>query len=443
MPIPLNTNNESLFPRLGNIIGGANQENTARGGTASGRIADIYGDFINTDQQVVQTIYAQLDAYRLAGDTFQNYYQSLCQATLIQMANDSQPLNPPDLSTAIGVLQQQMLSTASGIQRPTVGSTVVEASGNYGDAIIITSTTNFDGRQLDYIFAETINVTVTSDQDRGATAGGEPITFVGAPAVNSVAWNWPQGSGTNISTNIINSDATTIISNGNFETWTSDVVPPTDWTIGVGTINSTVKRNATTVLRGDYSCEFLGNGSQLTNIQQEITLNASTVYGINLWLRKSSTPAAGVLNVAVLDNLGSPITDTQGNACSFNVTLTDTSVSASEWRAFNAFFRTPITLPPTTTLRIALTTALTNAVSLYIDCAAMAQATQLYNGGIYAAGFSGGTPSQIGDNWVITNTTTGTVQTFCRTLDRYWGLRDKGLFIPSITVGFIPDSLIS
>lgn len=444
MSIPL-TGSESLFVRLGHEIGGLNQLDTARGSALGTRTDTIYADFVNTDQTVVQGIFGQQDANRSANDQLAAYYQALTQSTLITMANDNSPLNPLDLPTAIAALDVQMISTTSGIQKPTVGATPTAASTNYGDATMVCSTTRFDGRQLDYIFAETINCVVTSDQDRGATAGGEPITYTGAPAVPATAWNWPQGSGAGISTTVINATNATLVTNGDFETWTSAVLPPSNWTILEGLINVDVLRNATVadVLSGNYSCEFLGDGSTLSEITQDLTLAPSTVYCMCVWLKKSATPATGVLRVRMIDNLSAVITNAQGAANSYNVTLTDSSVSTSVFRPFTMFWQTPVTLPPTITLDIALTTALESGKSLYIDRVALGVATQLYAGGPYAAVFSGGTPSQIGDYWTIAVTNSAGVTSFCRSLDRLWNLRVLNMFIPSITVGYIPDSLIT
>lgn len=439
MSIPFITS-EGVFTRWGHEIGGINEQNTARGTTFGNRITTIFSDYTTTDENLMNGIYTQQDNFRTTGDTLATYYQALIQATLIQMADDSAPLSPYTLSNAIDRLNADLLTAGSGIQAPVVSVTVASGSTNVGDAILISSVTNYDGTQLDYIFAETVNVTVTSDSQRGSTALQEPISYVGEIAVDVKAWNWPQGSGANVSANIINANSTTKITNGGFETWTAATVAPSNWTITGGVINVSVLRAASPVLYGNYSCQFLGDGATLQALQQTLSLSPWQVLPINLWIRLSAVPSNGTLRVRLIDGSNNVINDDQGVPNSFTKSLTS-GVPTASWLAINQFFRTPKVLPSTVILEIAMTgTALDNAKSLYIDSIAMDNATPLYNGGPYCAAFSGGTPSAYLDNWVLTVANNKGVTSFARSLDRTLGLRDLQKRIR--TGGGIPDNLI-
>jgi hypothetical protein len=336
-----------------------------------------------------------------------------------------------------------MISVGSGLQKPTVGSSVAVGSSNYGDAKLITSTTAPNGRQLDYMFAEAITCVVTNDAGLGATIYSEPVQYLGAPSVPASNWNWPQGSGANAIANIVNGDGDTLLANGGFETWpTPTVLMATSWEIVTGTINVDIIRNGTVgiPLGGDFCCEFNGDGSAQLAIKQQLTnLLPSTSYAVMVWMKGSNAIADGGITFSLIDQDDTVINDGMGTP---NITSEYTLV-ANTWVGNGVYFRTPATLPEQVFLLIETTDPIDNSSSGYVDKCAIVAGNQLYAGGIFANIFSGGTPSQIGDLYTITNTTTGTVTTFVRSLDRDWGLRELGLFLPSATTAYIPDALIT
>ncbi len=439
MSIPF-VGEEALFTRLGHLIGSDNVLQTARGTDTNTRITLINEDYIDTNQNLIDGLYSARDAFRTTGNSFSTYYQALIQATLIEMANDDNPLAPKTLSVAIDRLNADLLTAGSGIVAPTVTLTVTADADNYGDAVLVASKYDGNGYQLDYVFAEDITVSVTSDSQRGATAKREPIQYIGELSVGVREWNWPQGSGTTLTANIIDANQTTEVSNGGFETWPSETTTmATDWEINDGAINVTVLRNTTVKLGDNYSCEFASVGAEL-GIYQTLDLSPSTVYAFSVWISLSAVPAAGVVRVALVDQTDTVIQDAQGVDNSYSQSLLSGVPTGGDFVNVSGFFRTPKTVPDVCRLLINTSTPITSGSSLYIDRVAGVAASQLYNGGPFAAAFSGGTASQIDDNWNLGVANNKTVTSFGRSLDRDLGLRDLGKRIE--TGGGISDALI-
>lgn len=455
MSIPFITS-EGLFTRIGHQYGSENVLNTARGSATDTRIDTIFDDFVLTDQTVIDGLYSQRDAFRTTGNTLHAYYMALSRITLQQMAHDDLALSyaigtDQAFQESIDRLNADLDSAGSGIEAPTLTLTVTENNGsdeNVGDAVLVVSKYQGDGHQVDYMFTEEMRVTVTNDSGRGGTAYQEAVSYVGDLSVPVNAYNWPQGSGANKSGNIVSGDATTKISNGGFETWPNPTTTmATGWTLMAGsTINVRVKRNTSVVLptTASASCEFVGDGSTLIGIQQtlSVTQDPAKPFGVNVWIRLSGVPAAGSIRVRLVDGSDAVIADAQGVDNTFTQLLTS-GVPTSSWLAINSFFRLPETVPTTVKLEIAMPAgqALSNGTSLYIEKVALTDGTQLYNGGWYAALFSGGTKSQKGDFWTVEATNSKTTTSFVRQLDRNWGLRDKNRRI--LTGGGISDSLIA
>lgn len=442
--VPL-TGSQSLFVREGHIFGGRNQLDTFRGSTMSTRTNTIYADYTTTNQSVVQGIYAAQDTFRQACDPQALYYQTISQNTLIQMVNDSDPLNPLDLPTAIATLSEQMISTTSGLQRPTVTASVTANSSNYGDAVLVASTTMANGRTMDYVFTENITAIVTNDSGLGATAYQEPVQITGDVAVDSTAWNWPQGSGANNQLNIADGGGDTLVLNGGFETWPNpSTTMATNWEIVTGTINVGVIRNGTVgiPLVGNYCCQMVGNGGAERSIKQLLTgLLPGTSYAVCIWYRLGPTVTNASVDFSLIDQDDTVIENAQGIQQTYGIGGLS-SGSLGNWTALRTFFQTPLTLPDETYLFIDVGNLATGEI-IYLDNVGMALGNQVYAGGPFINVFAGGTPSQLGDRWTIAVSNSGGVTTFCRSCDRDWNLRNQGLFLPSITVGYIPDSLIT
>lgn len=214
--------------------------------------------------------------------------------------------------------------------------------------------------------------------------------------------------------------------------------------LNTGTIthNTTVSGSAN-VFRGARAVEFASNGSQLTTIQIPVTLIAQTQYVFNVFIKASTAaPAAGVLTFDLVDGVGGTVlNDDAGTANSF--TFGHASFTTS-FQAVSGVFRTPLAMPSQVYLRIRISTAVTNAVSVYFDEVYLGQMTEIYTDGPSVALFDGSAAWLAGDRIVltVTNDRAGLLHEW---LDRILSLRENRLIFPTNSVGgeTQPDSLVA
>lgn len=214
------------------------------------------------------------------------------------------------------------------------------------------------------------------------------------------------------------------------------------------TITPTHTTSGTTqVFAGSFSCQFLSNGAELTELWAPIPISSllpNTAYGISLWAVADAAIAAGVVTIDLFDG-SAVINDAQAvaNSLTFNATSLTTSFKhLSALTASECAFRTPAVLPANVYLRVRISTALTNARSMYIDQVAMTPLTQLYNGGPYMALFSGSTAWTTNDTFTVT-TTNNRAGILREWLERNFSTSSLGLLFPTNASPTIPDSVVS
>lgn len=194
------------------------------------------------------------------------------------------------------------------------------------------------------------------------------------------------------------------------------------------------------VVRGARCLELVGNGSEQTGLLTPVTLTGNTCYAMNLWAALDVIPAAGVLEIALVDGVsGDIIANDQGVDNSFTVDLTAGTTWAT---AYNSSFHTPLTLPRAVYLRVKLTTALSSGSSVFLDELCLARMTRLYSGGPYLAVFSGALEFEL-DDYVeieVTNDRNGLIHEW---LNRLLGLAGKDLLLPTAGSPSQDDSLAS
>ena len=163
---------------------------------------------------------------------------------------------------------------------------------------------------------------------------------------------------------------------------------------------------------------WVGNGSQLTAMEQVIFPSALTQYAFHVRMKKQ-TGATGVIEFRLVNGAGTVINDDAGTANSISVNLT--AVSDSIFSAHTGFFRLPSVLPSIVKVQVRLTTAINNTFKLYIDEMTLASVQQISNTGLYAALLPGAAASATTDAYALssTNDYTGRIQSmFMRFFDR-------------------------
>ncbi len=215
-----------------------------------------------------------------------------------------------------------------------------------------------------------------------------------------------------------------------------------------GTITpATTTHGSGNVFYGGQALEIDSDGAETTTIYQKVTgLESATPYAFSMWIKSDVLPLSGVMKAELTQGIGaSIIADDQGtdNAITVNGTSMATSWNhISDIATGESVFRTPTVLPATIYLRIRFSTAINNASSVYLSHAALAEMTELYDGGPYAAAFTGSVAFSKKDRWTIgaTNNRAGKVQEW---YNRNFNMANLGLLLPYASSPSIPESVIA
>ncbi len=294
------------------------------------------------------------------------------------------------------------------------------------------------------VYPETVTVVCTNDSFVGGTLGQEGYSVTGAAAAQPGAYNWPQGSGVNTSLNATSGTVTTVLTDGNMEIWAGSPASLTNWTAVVGAYGTSLLQNTTTVQQGTYSLEFVGDGTTIHAVKQPITVAASTVYGFNAWVKASAAYTGGAIAISLVDGSGTVINDDAGGANT--ITAIAGAVSNTVWTNVSGFFITPKAPPTTVYLKLGCSSALANTKNLFWDNVSMRTPLRLYNSGPYMMVYSGLNSTVRGDFFqcAITNNASLTANgAFVLGFQRYFGIYDRGMKLPTSASPTLSDSLVA
>lgn len=460
-----------LFTRIGHYGGAVNDCLAYQGGTqttnvltAAGVVAR-YNQFV-TDaanapalSYVIDGFYASTTNQQSAQQGYLSQLQKLAQNMLLATAQADGSLTQNTWQNAMAVLVAQMVANTSTVQASTPAAGAQTGVGSpVGTPTIVTSVKNQYGYTAQYLFPETMTFACTLDSNSGATLNQEQYGIAGqATYSQQLNYQWPAGSGTSTAMNgvdsTLNNSGGNTLQNSCFQTFTTPNQPD-NWTIVVGSAGTSVLQDTTHAYIGASDLEFVGDGSTLQAVTQQFNVTPTptvgvggtaykvlenTQYAVNLWLKVSATPAAGVLTVSLVNGSGTTINDSASTANSFTISLPSVSTT---YLNFKGTFRTPASLPASGVfLKLALTTALSNTKNLYIGQVGMATMTQLYPGGLWARIFSSAVPPVKGDSWTVADTNTYGV--FQELFERLFSMRSLGLQLPYSGSPSISDSLVA
>jgi hypothetical protein len=389
-----------LFTRLGKIGLTLKDTNAYQSTTLANDVNGVAGQYTGSDLSIIGDIETTLNGSQQAAGSILNQLQTIAGNTLNQMVyNDNPLLSKSDTTASLNELIRQMKLNAQSVQSSTVSATITANGSNLGTGVVVASLTGTDGLTLENVIPE--NITVKCIQDSSGSpsnAGNETFSATGQVAApTALDWRWPIGSAGTTTLTCLNPNASgAIVQNGDFENFTSNT--PNNWSILVGTAGTTVLK-ATSGYTGAGALQYVGNGTEQTSIAQAITVQPDTGYHWNLWQKVDVVPAAGVLEVSLVDGSNAVILDNNGNSNA--VTLNLHTGSTTSYASFGGSFRTPHVLPATVKLRVRLSTAMSSGSNLFIDRLAMGQATQLYQCGPYLSIFSGAANFYAGDYFTV------------------------------------------
>lgn len=388
-----------LFTRIGAIYRWIKENRATAAGNASAgqwqyELADLYEEYVgapNAVQAAIEQLQPSLVNATSTLEQFNAVLQAAAQATLIEMVAADSPLPEHTVAEALRVLIEQMAGATEDVAANTVTVTATAGSSNVGDGILISDDLDEYGRQLECALAEEIVFHRNPDFQQ-FTGRGE------VSASSRLASNWPQGSGANFVVDVTDAQQDQgILVNGSFEEITANV--PDGWSLITGSAGTHIKEETVTFLAGTKAIEFDGDGSNLTQIRQDIAggVEARTPFAVGFFAKVDVVPAAGVLTIDLYDGTN-VIQDDQGNNQSFTVSL---PVLTTDWLGIGRLFRIADPKPENVYLRIRLSTALSNTTSLFLDNFTAVDAERSYAGGPFAAVIAGGTEFAADDTFGI------------------------------------------
>lgn len=453
MSVPL-TGPGGLFTRLGRLMKALELVNAARGTDLPAAVDNLRAEFDGGDQDTVDNLYSTLRGYQAGGSGFLNSLRTLAQSIVVDMVNDDVLQPDRSLRTALVALIAQMKADGDSVQANAVGASLATASGNSGTPRIVVSTSTNLGNPQAGLFAEDVAITCTTDAQSGTvTEGQEVLRAAGQQSISDpLSWQWPAGSGSSASLVAIDpltqdqqANAGNMLRNSSFESWSGSPATPDGWSVVGGTAGTDILESLGVYYDGAACLSFSGDGSTNSALAQTFgsdtraSLAPATVYHMNCFVKVDATPAAGVLEFALVDGLGNVVADAAGNPSSVSRDLTGIP---STFVATFATFRTPSVLPPTLRLRIRLSTPLTSGRTAYVDKLSLARPTQLYQQGLYLSAHASNSPLIVGDSFTVSasNDRAGRILTWC---ERLFGLRNLSLLLPSSGSPTISDSLIA
>lgn len=438
--IPL-TGTGGYFTRQGAFIGEYNRVAALYGSALTTGFQSIWVQFASSDQAAVQDLPAAYQAYANTGQQYQNTLAADATTAILLQVSDNVSLVPYTVGQAVDLLDFQMAANNESVQRPTTTAAVAAGGTNLGDTTVCTSLTNQYGDPLDMIFGEVVTATVTQAPTPGTFAG--QLTAVGEAAVAPTSALWPAGSGANTAVPLTDPASGGLATDGGFGDWEgTGNNTPTNWYIVNGDAGITVFRSAGGGVRtGTDAAQITSDGTQATQLGQNVTLAVNTVYAVTFQAKINTTTATGTFRIALTDDNGNVLADDAGTPLSYTRNVNGQIGTA--YATFTAFFATPRQLPETVALRVGTSVAATSGRVITFDLVNIVAATQLYNGGPFAAAFAGADPSAVADYYTLTYTTTAGARSFVRGADRLFSFRQLGVYYRSSSSPTVPDSLVT
>lgn len=442
------TGTGGLFTRLGKFITEINRVVSGYGTALNSGVEAIWDQFPNSQEDAIAIdgLTTARDSYRTVHTSYLGTLQNCAKNTVVEQVNRDTSLASKTLTPALTELKRQMVSSSDSINRPTTSATVTPYASNKGNAVVNVSLTNEYGDPLDMVFPETIKLTVVGDVSNGGTQYAETLSIQGQPLRTEFNYQWPGGSSAAGTMYITNAETTDLLTDGGFESWGgSGNNTPTYWTIATGTAGTHIFREATEKLKSNYGMKMTSDGSTLVAFKQQLatTVLPNKVYALNLWAKMSALDASGIVRFRLCNSSGTTLTDDAGTNLSYTRNMNGNI--GTSFTQVSTFFSTPRQLPATggVFLEVAFTTSPTSGRSLYIDQLGLKAASQLYPGGPFCAAFSKDTSNANGDYYSIAITNSLTYNSFAVALDRLFGMRTLGIYLPSSGSPTINDNLIS
>jgi len=386
----------------------------------------------------IEAMLGALETYRGTAPSFLATLADSLSQTLVGMVHLDNRLPEATIELAMAELIVQLNASADTVNANAVGVTVTPAAGNDGDGVTVVSLLDGEGKTLEFVYDEDIEVSVVNAD----TSGSEELEAASEEEIgDKLSFEWPEGSGATQSYTAVDAaGGDNLALNGDFEDFTVADTPD-NWTIITGSAGTDILETVT-AYKGSKGLEFKDDTAE-PHIRQLIAdLESKTPLAVNVLVRElaGNFLAGDELIIDLFDGT-SIIQDEAGNDNSLTIDLLNLGTT---YVSKTAVFRLPEPVPASVFLRVRGNGIFGGGDSVLIDHLAMVPMVQHYEGGPFITFFSGANDWSEDDLITIvpTNDYAGLVQTF------FWRIFDMetlGLILPSNAAGgeTILDSIIT
>lgn len=229
-----------LFNILGKLFKAETDINTSRGTTIPTDVLNAITEFntitpVSNLTQIFNTVPTAISQYQSGPVGCLSVLSLAAQNLLIGMVqNDSNQPNT-SLSNALTYIINQMIATSASINVSAVTITPTAGGSNVGNGALVFSTKQGAGLAQENMLGETLGGTFSNS---GLTAS---LSLVGQQAASGLLeQDWPLGSGSTSTLTSVDANSSSILSNGGFETFNTQVNVPDSWTATVATPGTTL-----------------------------------------------------------------------------------------------------------------------------------------------------------------------------------------------------------
>ena len=401
-----------------------------------------------------------------AGKVYNDIHRAAIKTLLETFDDDPESgalLESKTVAMALNELRRQMTTQNKLLSRPTQTIGATSAVDGTGNGTIVFSDANLSKKELDgdklkktNVKGELIRATCIADAtNKRISPGSEEFLVQGQRSVPRSSHLWPKGSGLKriVTVTSPNHDAgygpgQNILTNSNFEDWTSNI--PDNWTLTAGTAGTDIVPTTAYEANGTTGLEFDNNGATCT-IRQTLDdaggslgrLKPDTAYIVSFSIRELGTVNAGSVSVKFKHSSGTTMNDSDLiRECSFVVahgSFTDAHVRHSKvlW--------TPNIIGSGAYIEMS-SASMTSGTEVFVDSLVVAEMHRPIPGGIAFAIVPGTTDFVHNDQMtaLIANALGASNEgEMARELDRFYNTEAHGIEMPDSLSPNIADTLIS
>jgi hypothetical protein len=324
--------------------------------------------------------------------TLKEYFDN---ALLSLVESESYPADMVgDIPLILKQMDEDMETAGHYILENAITITPTSGAANIGDGDIQVDAINGEEVENEWIKAETVTLECIQDGQLGGTPGAEIFKINGEQDF-PVEKNTLGGSGAGPQVQV--ASATSFLTNGDFENFTSDA--PNDWDIETGAAGTEILENTTDEIFGSACLEFFGTGTA-PKISQNVE---GSVEKGQKYLLSAMIQTVGVSGGTITVEVGSTST---------NKIQIGAAWPNGVWTRYNAIIYMPNNLNGDITVDIYTNAALTVGGQVFFDDVLLSPYVE--HDGVFYALTRGNIDFVTGDKWTVTNTNdrAGNINTF-------------------------------